>query len=238
MPEKGPEHMDAGAGLLEEAEAIVRDTASRNGIRLYHIFRNASAETALPVLKIVTRSEADVKRLPTLLAATLSLDEDNEQQGAADTFGFNVLQCYAALLPGGPKFWLLVCSLLSEVLMTHDGGTEEKSVQKKEMERIATYLRMAGEQLELMGKGADEDALGDDMPLTYPALRQLVAASALVREIDLQIAVAAGAAVNDQADIEGDIERLAFLGVTTVKQLNEALAQASRTRSLHLLPGG
>lgn len=54
-------------------------------------------------------------------------------------------------------------------------------------------------------------------------LKEYVGSSKLVKEVDRMIAERAGAKINDDIDIEGDVERLRFLKVYTLKQLNEKI---------------
>ena len=51
--------------------------------------------------------------------------------------------------------------------------------------------------------------------------------SKLLKEIDRQIAERAGARINADIDIEGDVERLRFLKVYTLKQLHDRLKDNS-----------
>jgi hypothetical protein len=60
--------------------------------------------------------------------------------------------------------------------------------------------------------------------MTDVSLKEYIKNSKLLREIDQMIAERAGAKVNDEIDIEGDVERLKFLRVFTLKQLHEVLS--------------
>lgn len=64
-----------------------------------------------------------------------------------------------------------------------------------------------------------------DVPISYAALREFVRNSRLLKEVDSQIAAHAGARLNDDIDIEGDVERLQFLQVFTLKQLHETILE-------------
>lgn len=55
-------------------------------------------------------------------------------------------------------------------------------------------------------------------------LREFVSTSAVVKEVDRMIADRAGAKINDEIDIEGDVERLRFLKVNTLSQLSEKIS--------------
>lgn len=76
------------------------------------------------------------------------------------------------------------------------------------------------EKQEEIAGPADENA-----QLTEPMLKEFVKTSKLVKEIDGQIADRAGAKINDEIDIEGDVDRLRFLKVLTLKQLTERLTE-------------
>ena len=55
------------------------------------------------------------------------------------------------------------------------------------------------------------------------SLKDYVMSSQLPKEIDQKIAERAGAKINPEIDIEGDVERLRFLKVFTLKQLQDRL---------------
>lgn len=55
-------------------------------------------------------------------------------------------------------------------------------------------------------------------------LKEYVMNSKLVKEVDRMIADRAGAKINDEVDIEGDVERLRFLKVYTLKQLQDKIS--------------
>lgn len=67
-------------------------------------------------------------------------------------------------------------------------------------------------------------ALDENAPMTETSLREYVINSKLLREIDQRIAERAGAKINSEIDIEGDVERLRFLKVFTLKQLHDRLS--------------
>ncbi len=65
--------------------------------------------------------------------------------------------------------------------------------------------------------------LDENAQMTDSSLREYVVKSKLLREIDAAIAERAGAKINPEIDIEGDVERLRFLKVHTLKHLHEKL---------------
>ena len=67
-------------------------------------------------------------------------------------------------------------------------------------------------------------ALDENAPMTDSSLKEYVVNSKLLKEIDMRIAERAGAKINSEIDIEGDVERLRFLKVFTLKQLHDRLS--------------
>ncbi len=65
--------------------------------------------------------------------------------------------------------------------------------------------------------------LDENAPMTDATLRDYVLNSKLVKEVDQKIAERAGAKINNDIDIEGDVERLRFLKVFTLKQLHDRI---------------
>lgn len=66
--------------------------------------------------------------------------------------------------------------------------------------------------------------MDENSQMTEAMLKEYVKSSQLVKDVDSQIAERAAAKINDEVDIEGDVERLRFLKVFTLKQLNERIA--------------
>lgn len=65
--------------------------------------------------------------------------------------------------------------------------------------------------------------IDENSPMTDAWLREYVSQSKVVKDIDSQIAARATAKLNTEIDVEGDVERLKFLKVFTLKQLHERL---------------
>ncbi len=72
-------------------------------------------------------------------------------------------------------------------------------------------------------KPARPQPLDENAPMTDSMLKEYITGSKQVREIDAEIARRAGATLNNEVDVEGDVERLKFLKVYTLKQLHERL---------------
>lgn len=70
----------------------------------------------------------------------------------------------------------------------------------------------------------EPEVVDENSPMTEATLREYVANSKLVKEVDALIAERAGAKINDEIDIEGDVDRLRFLKVLTLKQLHDKIA--------------
>jgi hypothetical protein len=66
-------------------------------------------------------------------------------------------------------------------------------------------------------------SLDENAPITDASLREYVMNSKLLKEVDMRIAERAGAKINQEIDIEGDVERLRFLKVFTLKQLHDRI---------------
>jgi len=64
----------------------------------------------------------------------------------------------------------------------------------------------------------------ENAQMNEATLKEYVKGSKLVKEVDAMIAERAGAKINEEIDIEGDVDRLRFLKVFTLKQLNERIA--------------
>ena len=72
-----------------------------------------------------------------------------------------------------------------------------------------------------------EAPVDENSPMTDAALRDYVLNSRALKEVDMQIAERAGAKLNAEIDIEGDVDRLKFLKVYTLKQLHERIVDNS-----------
>ncbi len=96
------------------------------------------------------------------------------------------------------------------------GGVAEKV---PEVPKEPAYTPFYEEKPKSAPQPLDENAQMSDS-----SLKEYVLNSKLLREIDSQISARAGAKHNDEIDIEGDVERLRFLKVFSLKQLHEKLA--------------
>ncbi len=67
------------------------------------------------------------------------------------------------------------------------------------------------------------NVLDENAPMTDAMLKEYVNNSKLVKEVDAEVALRAGASLNSDVDVDGDVERLKFLKVFTLKQLHERI---------------
>jgi hypothetical protein len=65
--------------------------------------------------------------------------------------------------------------------------------------------------------------MDENAQMTEASLKEFVRTSPMVKEVDAMIAERAGAKINEEIDIEGDVDRLRFLKVFTLKQLTEKI---------------
>ncbi len=70
----------------------------------------------------------------------------------------------------------------------------------------------------------NEPIVDENTQMNEATLKEFVRTSPLIKDADLQIAERAGAKINDDIDIEGDVDRLRFLKVFTLKQLQDRLS--------------
>lgn len=67
------------------------------------------------------------------------------------------------------------------------------------------------------------NTIDENAQMTEESLTEFVRTSQLIKEVDSSIAERAGAKINDDIDIEGDVDRLRFLKVFTIRQLIEKI---------------
>jgi len=67
----------------------------------------------------------------------------------------------------------------------------------------------------------------ENAQMTDASLRDYVLNSKILKEVDMQIAERAGAKLNPEIDIEGDVDRLRFLKVHTLRHLHEKITDNS-----------
>lgn len=93
---------------------------------------------------------------------------------------------------------------------------------------VAAAAMPAVEEHKQEEKAKEEDHgpvnMDENTQMNDAMLREFVSTSSLVKEVDRMIADRAGAKINDEIDIEGDVERLRFLKVNTLKQLFEKIS--------------
>ena len=72
-------------------------------------------------------------------------------------------------------------------------------------------------------KPAKSTVLDENAQMTDAMLKEYVSNSKLVKEVDGEVARRSGATLNSEVDVEGDVERLKFLKVYSLKQLHERI---------------
>jgi hypothetical protein len=98
------------------------------------------------------------------------------------------------------------------------------------IERTTEIIRetpaAAGADLKATAEATDknEPLVDENTQMNEATLKEFVRTSSLVKDADLQIAERAGAKINEEVDIEGDVDRLRFLKVFTLKQLQDKLS--------------
>ncbi|NDC42050.1 MAG: hypothetical protein EBZ77_10955, partial [Chitinophagia bacterium] len=121
------------------------------------------------------------------------------------------------------------------------GGVNNESVALN-IDNIETFnLNVNGlveHRTEIIRDGKEEDnrpffeklekpnkpiVLDENTLLSDATLREYVVTSTLVKQVDAEIARRAGAVLNSEVDVEGDVERLKYLKVFTIKQLHERI---------------
>ncbi len=98
------------------------------------------------------------------------------------------------------------------------------------IERTTEIIRetpaAAGADLKTPAEATDknEPIVDENTQMNEATLKEFVRTSSLIKDADLQIAERAGAKINEEVDIEGDVDRLRFLKVFTLKQLQDRLS--------------
>jgi hypothetical protein len=98
------------------------------------------------------------------------------------------------------------------------------------IERTTEIIRetpaAAGADLKATAEATDknEPLVDENTQMNEATLKEFVRTSPLIKDADLQIAERAGAKINEEVDIEGDVDRLRFLKVFTLKQLQDKLS--------------
>lgn len=100
-------------------------------------------------------------------------------------------------------------------------GIDQFNANVKGMKTEVTHAGSVAQEAQKVNAVPDVD----DIQINDAVLKEFVYNSKLVKQVDRMIADRAGATINDETDIEGDVERLRFLKVFTLKQLTERLTE-------------
>jgi hypothetical protein len=103
------------------------------------------------------------------------------------------------------------------------GNIEKAPEATADGDSSAPFFEDLLDEQEHMKTVAKAAPLDENAPITDASLKEYVLKSKLLKEIDSNIAERAGARINSDIDIEGDVERLRFLKVYTLKQLHDRL---------------
>ncbi len=117
-----------------------------------------------------------------------------------------------------PQAPATIAAAVSNLNVTGNGNIEhiEEVIRESSVERTVPFYNESAKQTK--APQVDENA-----QMTDVTLREYVMNSKILKEIDQMIADRAGAKINSDVDIEGDVERLRFLKVYSLKQLHERL---------------
>jgi hypothetical protein len=117
-----------------------------------------------------------------------------------------------------PQAPATIAAAVSNLNVTGNGTIEhvEDVIRESSVERTVPFYNESAKQTK--APQVDENA-----QMTDVTLREYVMNSKILKEIDQMIADRAGAKINSDVDIEGDVERLRFLKVYSLKQLHERL---------------
>jgi hypothetical protein len=98
-----------------------------------------------------------------------------------------------------------------------NGVMEKAAETAREPERAVPFFE------DVVPQTNKSAVLDENAPMNDASLREYVMSSKLLKEVDQKIAERAGAKINPEIDIEGDVERLRFLKVFTLKQLHDRI---------------
>jgi hypothetical protein len=104
--------------------------------------------------------------------------------------------------------------------VTPAGNIEKAAEASTETDSVPFFEDLIEEE---NTKAVKPAVLDENAPITDASLKEYVLKSKLLKQVDTQIAERAGAKINGDIDIEGDVERLRFLKVYTLKQLHDKI---------------
>ena len=207
----------------------------------------------LYVIKVIAYFEDTVDKICALLHKEFDLNLISPEAFVGfELFSFRQIS-YTASLKTTDKsteennihFEIEVCSLLHDVLSGYEQAlgitaSELPGSARKDIYRIGSMLEMADKEFcQLRNRlHPDEDTLAlhnhqkpaaeeeeDSTIINNESLLAYVSTSKLLRVVDQMIALNNNATVTGHVDIDGDVERLRFLNIQTIKQLDDKLAE-------------
>jgi hypothetical protein len=96
---------------------------------------------------------------------------------------------------------------------------------EQQFQDLYSRLNEGNESFEFMRQIQPNDALASNKLITPETLKNFVSTSTLLKDADKQIADRTNAKMSAKIDIDGDVQRLNFLQITSLPQLEEALQQ-------------
>lgn len=183
-------------GVTDGQLAQIVNMGMNNAPKVEPVAPVVKEEPAPPVAKVEPVAAPEVK------APAIS----NNAQPASDAVALNIDNVH--------NFNMSVNGMIER---TTEIVRETPKIEEKQAEKIVPFFE---DLIEPVNKPA---VLDENAPMTDASLREYVMNSKLLKEVDLKIAERAGAKINAEIDIEGDVERLRFLKVFTLKQLHDRI---------------
>jgi hypothetical protein len=245
--------MESDTAFLARIEALLCNIVREHDIPFCHVeavARSAGATEKAHEFRITVYFEDGVEKVSRLLQSEFEI-QPAQPDNATDVPVFNQIAYKAALKDnrkelaeyravGSRQFKIVVCSMMQGVLsglvqaLGH-GMTRFPDAATKELNKISSLLAAADKEfLKLRDKISnimpEDTAAANPLTktqasdvLTDESLAEYVKNSALLREVDAQIALRANATINPKVDIDGDVDRLKFLKVISLSQLHSVL---------------
>lgn len=238
---------------LASVEALMRCVLTSSNIAVCKIetgvrpMASHSAEVAeMPYVRIIACFEDNVEEISNALYQEFELQVTSEISvvpDPADFFSAKGISYYAKPRHGSADLGEVrvikveLSYMLREVLTVFENelGYQRPDFPedaKRDLCKISALLEMAGQEMmklsrkmqQIPEKSVTSLVYETDLrTLTEATLLEYVQNSPVIREIDATIATRTNATLSAHADIDGDIDRLHFLKITTIAQLHEKL---------------
>lgn len=199
-----PEPVVTPAVELVEQAAPVMETAAA-GLVLDHMNMNVSQNALAMNVNSVDEKNGINGELPEIVNNVVT---GNQDEPAANTEPSGSAEGVALNIDKIETFNMNVNGMIERVI--------EKGGDENEIDKNVPFYNQEAKPLKPV-------VLDENAQMTDAVLKEYISTSNLVKEIDGEIARLAGASLNSDVDIEGDVERLRFLKVYSLKQLHERL---------------